>query len=221
MDLSRGADLAAPATAPARTPAIAGLTTMPVAEPTLHQPATHQPARRVNSATEVPRRSGQVLVLIGEALQGFKAAHQIATSARIPTTTSIVVTQTEAPLPGVPKDRQVTTMAEARQVAARIGRDTGPVIFIIDAPISIAGDPNGRAWIRDVVKAAQPQQVWAVVDATRQTATLARWVRAIGDVSALVVHDAASAHNPDEIHHIGLPLAFRDGLAVDHPEVML
>ena len=57
-------------------------------------------------------------------------------------------------------------------------------------------------------------------DATRQTATLARWVRAIGDVSALVVHDAASAADPAAIHHIGLPLAFQDGLAVDHQEVM-
>ena len=173
-------------------------------------------ARRGNAATEVPRRPGQVLVLIGEALQGFKAAHQIATSARIPTTTSIVVTQTEAPLPGVPSDRQVSTMAEARRVAAQLGRDKGPVIFIIDAPISIASDPNGRAWIRDVVKASQAHQVWAIVDATRQTATLTRWVRAVGDVSALVVHDVASADYPEGVYDIGLPVVFRDGLAVDH-----
>ena len=176
----------------------------------------HSRARRGTAATEVPRRPGQVLVLIGEALQGFKAAHQIATSARIPTTTSIVVTQTEAPLPGVPSDRQVSTMAEARRVAAQVGRDKGPVIFIIDAPISIANDPNGRAWIRDVVKASQAHQVWAVVDATRQTATLTRWVRAVGEVSALVVHDAASADYPEGVYDIGLPVVFRDGLAVDN-----
>ena len=176
----------------------------------------HSRARRGTAATEVPRKPGQVLVLIGEALQGFKAAHQIATSARIPTTTSIVVTQTEAPLPGVPSDRQVSTMAEARRIAAQLGRDKGPVIFIIDAPISIANDPNGRAWIRDVVKASQAHQVWAIVDATRQTATLSRWVRAVGDVSALVVHDVASADYPEGVYDIGLPVVFRDGLAVDN-----
>ena len=211
--------------APVRRPSIAGMTEISRDDARMYdyvepEPRMQQPARRGSAATQVPRASGQVLVLIGEALPSFRAAHQIATSARIATNRTIVVTQTEAPLPGVPADRQVTTMADARQVAAQLGRDKGPVIIVIDAPISIAGDPNGRAWIRDVVHAARPDQVWAVVDATRQTATLARWVRAIGDVSALVVHDAASAADAAAIHHIGLPLAFQDGLAVDHQEVM-
>lgn len=218
-------DLGTHHAAPVRTPSIAGLTELPADDMRMYDdvepaPRMQQPMRRGNAATQVPRKSGQVLVLIGEALQSFAAAHQIATSARIPTNRTIVVTQTEAPLPGVPADRQVSTMAEARQIATQLGRDKGPVVIVIDAPISIAGDPNGRAWIRDVVNASRPDQVWAVVDATRQTATLARWVRAIGDVSALVVHDAASAADPAAIHHIGLPLAFQDGLAVDHQEVM-
>ena len=58
--------------------------------------------------------------------------------------------------------------------------------------------------------------MWAVVDATRQTATLTRWVRAVGEVSALVVHDAASADYPEGVYDIGLPVVFRDGLAVDN-----
>jgi hypothetical protein len=75
-------------------------------------------------------------------------------------------------------------------------------------------DPQGAAWVADVVAALDPAAVWAVVDATRRTEDVERWLAALPELEALVVHDHALTSDPDAVHSLGVPVSVIDGRAV-------
>ena len=166
------------------------------------------------AAPRVPRRPGEMLVLIGDGPVAYQAALDIARSARIPTT-RILVASSEAVIPRLLPSRRVTDVVQARLQAAELALGSSASIIVVAAPIGLIHDAEGQDWVSEIVHAVGPTDVWAVVDATRHQETLARWLDAVGPVSALVVHDAACNPAAASIGELGCPIAFEDGRPVD------
>ena len=162
------------------------------------------------TAPRMPREAGEILVLVGDAAPAYEAALQIARSSRLPATRVLVASPDEA-VPRLPPSRRVTDVAHARLHATALAVGTAPAIVVVTAPIGLINDPGGRAWVADIIDAVGAADVWAVVDATRNTRVLHRWLRSLGPISALVAHEVAVADLPLRVHDLGFPVAFLDG----------
>jgi len=161
-------------------------------------------------APRAPRRPGEMLVLIGDGAVAYQAALDIARWARIPTT-RILVASSEAVIPRLLPSRHITGVVQARLQAAELALGSCASIIVVAAPIGLIHDGEGQDWVSEIVHAVGPTDVWAVVDATRQDEVLARWLDAVGPVSALVVHDAACSPAAAHISRLDCPVAFVDG----------
>ncbi|MDQ1652552.1 MAG: hypothetical protein QOI35_1752, partial [Cryptosporangiaceae bacterium] len=82
-----------------------------------------------------------------------------------------------------------------------------PHLVVVDAPIE--GD-NG-AWAHAVAEELGASAVWALVDATRKTADVARHLRGLGIVDAIAVHGTAATSDPASVLSLGVPVALLDG----------
>jgi len=157
-----------------------------------------------------PRRPGEVLVLVGDAVAGLHAARDIARHTRLGSGSVFVV----APdlLPELSEERRIANPAHARQRRAELSQAASASIIVIDAPLTMAGDPLAAEWVRDMVQALSATAVWAVVDATRRPKDVRRWLNAIGGADGIVAHDVAATSEPGELLHLGAPVAYLDGV---------
>ena len=171
--------------------------------------ATTPPAPVV-AAPLMPRRPGDLLVLLGDPVSAYAAARTMATGARIPSAHVFVVSDS-TPVPGLAKKQRVHDVLEARLVGAQLAMNRAAGIVVIDAPLSLVVDPLGQHWVTDILDALDATAVWAVVDATRRTDDVARWLTVVPEVSGLVVHDLALTSDPDAVNTLGVPVAIVDG----------
>ncbi|KQO98251.1 hypothetical protein [Leifsonia sp. Leaf264] len=65
--------------------------------------------------------------------------------------------------------------------------------------------------LREAVSAIQPDQVWAVVDASMKTGDTAAWVTALPAVDGLAVVNTARTSTPETANLLGVPIGFVDG----------
>ena len=157
-----------------------------------------------------PRRPGEVLVLVGDAIAALHSARDIARHTRLGSGSVFVV----APdlLPELSEERRIANPTHACQRRAELSQSASASIIVIDAPLTMAGDPLAAQWVNDMVQALSATAVWAVVDATRRPKDVRRWIDAIGGADAIVAHDVAATSEPGELLQLGAPVAYLDGV---------
>jgi hypothetical protein len=151
-----------------------------------------------------PARPGDVLVLVGEPVPAAAVAGQLAELMRLDPARTLIATPNTAPVPGV---RRVQSLLEADRKARRMHIGDLPHLVVVDAPVA-GHDP---VWTAAMVEALRPTAVWAVVDATRKPADLARYLQALGTVDALAVHATGFSGDPATVLRLGVPVAWLDG----------
>ncbi|MGE3812610.1 MAG: hypothetical protein AB7I24_13795 [Candidatus Nanopelagicales bacterium] len=161
-------------------------------------------------APRPPRRAGEVLVILGDAASAWDTATTMAASLRIPRSRVRLVSY-DAGVVGVDDVEIARDVPSARLVGAQLGMERTPGIVVVDTPLSLVADPAGCDWTADVVEAIAPTAVWAVVDATRRSEDLVRWLAVLPQLEALAVHSAALTSDPGSIHRLGVPVAMIDG----------
>jgi hypothetical protein len=164
----------------------------------------------------MPRRPGELLVLLGDPVSAYAAARTLAAGARIPSTHVFVVSDS-TPVPGLSKKQRIHDVLEARLAGAQLAMNRAAGIVVIDAPLSLVADPLGQDWVTDILDVLDATAVWAVVDATRRTEDVARWLAVVPEVSGLVVHDLALTSDPEAVHTLGVPVAIVDGKPATAP----
>jgi hypothetical protein len=81
--------------------------------------------------------------------------------------------------------------------------------------VGVTDDPTGRVLASGLVAAAQPDRVWAVVDARTKGADAARWLEQVGSArraDALAVMGLLDTGDPGTVLGLGLPVAWADGI---------
>jgi hypothetical protein len=207
-----GDEAAAPLTAPLTAPLLAAVPN-PVAEtpalaPVLPLVVAPEPAPEVPM---VPTRPGDVLVLLGDPGPAYEAAIGLAARCRVPASLVSVLTARDS-VQGVPAESLLHDLLELRLRGAELAHARTAGIVVVDAPFDLVADPHGRAWVAEAVRTVGATAVWAVVDATRRTDDLQRWLGGVPDAEALVVHGQALTSDPQAVHGLGLPVAAHDGV---------
>ncbi|HVQ95044.1 MAG TPA: hypothetical protein VMU51_28685 [Mycobacteriales bacterium] len=151
-----------------------------------------------------PARPGDVLVLVGEPVPATVMAGQLAELMRLDPARTLIATPNTAPVPGA---RRVLSVLEADRKARRMHIGDLPHLVVVDAPVA-GHDP---VWTGAMVEALRPTAVWAVVDATRKPADLARYLQSLGTVDALAVHATGFSGDPATVLRLGVPVAWLDG----------
>ncbi len=201
----------APATlaAPARSaaPARCSATATAGASPVPYEPRWPAPMR----PTGPPCTPGAVLVLVGDARVGTRAAHDLARTMRIDPTGVLLAATSPRP-DVVAESHRLSSPPEARVAAGRLMMAAQPGIVVVDHPIGA-----DAGWTNAVLDALGATAVWAVVDATRKAEDLARWARALLRVDALVVHNVAATDDISSVIALGRPLALLDAQPATGP----
>ena len=108
---------------------------------------------------------------------------------------------------GVPLDR-----AAAARAAHGGRRRTAPTVVLV--PTSFAASPGERAAAAAVLASLDADQVWAVVDATRRTADVEGWLRAVGPpagVDAVALVGTTSTTAPAASLRLSAPVVLLEG----------
>jgi hypothetical protein len=158
------------------------------------------------AAPPPPAADGDVLVIVGEPEPASELADQLAEAMLVDPEGTLVAAPTAASA-GVPAERRILGPADADRRARRLHVDDVPHVVVVAAPV----DGSGGEWVRAVTKALRPTAVWALVDSTRKTADIARYLRSLGPVDALAVHGTPASADPATVLHLGLPVAYLDG----------
>jgi hypothetical protein len=157
-------------------------------------------------APAAPSRPGDILVLAGETGPALALAAELAGRMRVDPAHTLVVAPTAA-ASGVPATRRVLTAADADRRARRLHLADVPSLLVLAAPLD-RSDPD---WAATMLSALRPTAVWAVVDATRKAADLARWLDGFGEVEAVAVHAAQASADPATVLGLALPVSYLDG----------
>jgi hypothetical protein len=161
--------------------------------------------------TRPPCTPGAVLVLVGDARVGTRAAHDLSRTMRIDPT-GILLAATSPRPDAVAESHRLSSPPEARVAAGRLMMAAQPGIVVVDHPIGA-----DAGWTNAVLDALGATAVWAVVDATRKAEDLARWARALLRVDALVVHNVAATEDISSVIALGRPLALLDAQPATGP----
>jgi hypothetical protein len=153
-----------------------------------------------------PARAGEILVIAGELHDAHEVARIAAKRMRIDAAGILVAGPTLAGT-GLHTSRRMSGAAEAEKRAPRLHDADVPHIVVVDAPI---GGDNGP-WAQDVAAALGANAIWALVDATRKTADVARHLAGLGIVDAIAVHGTGATADPATVLSLGVPVALLDG----------
>ena len=207
LDTAHSVQPTAPAVAPAPVPETPAPAEQPLA-PVVTLAVVPEPGPE---PVLVPARPGDVLVVVGDPATAYSAAVSLAARCRIPASAVSVLTARDS-VAGVPEDRLLHDLLEVRLRGAELAHARTAGIVVVDAPFDLVADPQGRAWVADAVQVVGAASTWALVDATRRTEDLQRWLACLPAPQALVVHGAALTSDPDAVLGLGLPIASHDGL---------
>jgi hypothetical protein len=158
-------------------------------------------------APSLPRRPGDVIVVVGDVASALPAARALAKKMRIDPAKILLAADTAAGT-GVHGARRITGPADAERRARRMHRADVAHIVVVDAPLD---GGEGAEWAEEIADAVGATQVWAVVDATRKVGDIADQLARLGGVDALVVDRADVTRDPAGILELGLPVAVLDG----------
>ena len=157
-------------------------------------------AHLLPTAPRLTAQSGAVLALVGPAREVAATAAALAGALQLSRNRvwTVGVDAGDVPDGAIALDDHwsAATLADEHR---RAGYDT--------AVLAVAQDCAER-----VVRAVNPNAVWAVVDATRKTLDVRRALSAIGRVDALAVTGAADTASPASVLHLGVPVALLDGV---------
>ena len=155
---------------------------------------------KVPVAPPAPRGPGQVLVLVGAREALISVATVLRHQWRLPG--EAVVDATGSGL---------TSSAAMVRWRFRIGGADHPWLLLVDG----TDDGVGRGHTAGLVAAAQPDQLWAVVDARTKADDAARWLGDIGTArrpDARAVCGLLDTGAPGTLLGLGLPVAWADGI---------
>jgi len=155
---------------------------------------------RIEQPPSPPRRPGQVLAVVGEGEAAADVVALLRHQWRLPE--AAVLTVGEAGL---------TSSAAMVRWRIRAGEAEHPWLLVV----GVAADRQARHLATGLVAAAQPDQVWAVVDARTKTEHAARWLEQVGGArrpDALAVQGLLETTDPGTLLGLGLPVVWADGL---------
>lgn len=158
------------------------------------------------TAPALPRRPGDVIVVVGDVASALPAARALAKKMRLDPA-KILLAADSAAGTGVHGSRRITGPADAERRARHMHRADVAHIVVVDAPLD-GGD--GAEWAEEIADAVGATQVWAVVDATRKVGDIADQLDRLGGVDALVVERADVTRDPASILELRLPVAVLD-----------
>ena len=158
------------------------------------------------AAPAAPGGPGDVLAIVGEVPAALAVAATVRERLGLDPSNTLLAAATVAGT-GVHGSRRLTGPDHAARRVAKLREETdGPLIVVVDAP----ADGSGTRTARATVEGLQPTAVWAVVDATRKTADVARLLADIGRVDAIAVRSCAATADPASVLQLGLPVALVD-----------
>lgn len=155
---------------------------------------------RIPAPPRPPRRSGQMLVLVGEREAATDVARLLRHQWRLPAEAVVSA-----------GDEGLTSSSAVVRWRIRSGEADHPWLLVVGA----ADDHQGRHLATGLVAAAQPDQVWAVVDARTKPEFAARWLEQVGaarHVDALAVEGLLDTRDPGTVLGLGVPVAWADGI---------
>jgi hypothetical protein len=158
------------------------------------------------TAPALPRRPGDVIVVVGDVASALSAARALAKKMRLDPA-KILLAADSASGTGVHASRRISGPADAERRARRMHRADVAHIVVVDAPLD---GGEGAEWAEEIADAVGATQVWAVVDATRKVGDIADQLDRLGGVDALVVERADVTRDPASILELGLPVAVLD-----------
>lgn len=162
-------------------------------------------------AVKPPRGPGQVLAVVGEAVEAFSAGIELAKRMRIQQS-RVLLAAPEPVIPGLAANRRLGDALTARKRSLKFLSESMPSVVAIDLPISAIWNEELAEWAEEMVTAVGAIEVWAVVDATRKPADLARWLAQLNRVDALIVHNARATDDLKSVLDLGYPVAVLDDL---------
>ena len=155
---------------------------------------------RIPRAPAAPRGPGQVLVLVGPRDATASVAALLRLQWRLPDAAVV-----EAGPAGL------TSTAAVVRWRVRTGEAPHPWLLVV----GVGDDPTARVLAGGLVAAAQPDQVWAVVDARTKPDDAARWLEQVGGArpaDALAIHGLLDTSDPGTVLGLGVPVAWADGV---------
>jgi hypothetical protein len=161
---------------------------------------------QVERAPAPPSRPGDVLVIAGERAHAVPAARRILGELELDESRLLLAGPSGAGT-GIHASRRIRSVSDAERRGRRMRRADDAHVVVVDAPLR-GLDPG---YVRDVCDALDATAVWAVVDATRKTADTVRYLDALGDVEAIVVHGVADTTDPASVLALDLPIVSLDG----------
>jgi hypothetical protein len=145
----------------------------------------------------LPIVNGTIVVLAGPAAQIARAADHLISKLRLRPEN---IWSTEAAVPG----RLVADVWQAQEAAAAVRQGSeGPALFIVVTD-------NAEADHGEIIRALQPDALWAHVDATRKPADTRQALARLGAPTALVVTGAQHTCSPATVWELGVPAALLD-----------
>jgi hypothetical protein len=157
-------------------------------------------------APALPRRPGDVLVVVGDAAAAVPVGRALAKKMHLDPTKLLLAAPSTAGT-GVAAARRVTGPADAERRARMLHRADVAHVVVVDAPL----DGESAGWARDIADSLGATQVWAVVDATRKVGDLADHLDRLGPLDALVVERADVTRDPATVLDLRVPVALLEG----------
>jgi hypothetical protein len=157
------------------------------------------------SAPALPKRPGDVLVVVGEAASALEVGRRLAIKMHLDPAKVLLAAASTAGT-GVHAARRITGAADAERRARRMHRADVAHVVVVDASL----DGDGAEWAREIADSVGATQVWAVVDATRKVGDLADHLDRLGGVDALVVQRSEITRDPASVLDLGVPVAVLD-----------
>jgi len=155
---------------------------------------------RIPPPPRPPRRSGQMLALVGEREAALDVAELLRHRWRLPAQAVVRA-----------GDDGLTSSSAVVRWRIRTAEADHPWLLVV----GVSDDHQGRQLAAGLVAAAQPEQVWAVVDARTKPEFAARWVQQVGaarHVDALAVDGLLDCRDPGTVLALGVPVAWADGI---------
>ncbi|GIG22642.1 hypothetical protein Cch01nite_33660 [Cellulomonas chitinilytica] len=162
------------------------------------------------AAPPVPRAPGSVLVVIGADDDADAVAALLAERLRL--SPDAVRPAGGARPRTAGRTRAGARMASPDQVATwRAGATSADHPWVV--ALAVGPEPEDRAAAAALVRACEPDQVWAVVDARTRTADARRWIRSVtSSVDAVAMRGLLDTAEPGAALALGIPVAWIDGV---------
>jgi hypothetical protein len=169
--------------------------------------AVEQLVAMVPEAPEPPVGLGEMLVIVGPAAAALRAAEAMRTRMHLRPENVWAAGCADG---DVPADRMINDAWQAAGVAATLRLDGRPAVIVVATGDD--DDPTSHDdWAAGVVSALAPEQVWALVDATRKPSDTRAALQRVGRTDALIVSGTSRTASPASVWALETPTAMLDG----------